>query len=135
MHKLRPFFISGLLLVALIGIFLLFRPRENQPSFFQPQTQNYPSPEPTLGQTEISEAQQQAENDQDFQKHFDAYTEKTPLLYLMPVKTDSFLIDYQGDTVYTITLFGTDREKARQEALDWWRANDIDPQTLNLIWQ
>lgn len=89
----------------------------------------------TLNPTHMDELSQQAKNDTEINRTLEEYKKRTPLLYLMPVETEYFRIEYKGNGKYQITLKGDDPTVDKEEALKWWKEKNIDPSTLEIIWK
>ncbi|MCR4330149.1 MAG: hypothetical protein NUV65_06430 [Candidatus Roizmanbacteria bacterium] len=114
------------------GIFLLIRRNDKK---LITNINTSPTLIPTLPQEIITNATKQGKLDIEYEKSLIDYKKQTPLLYLMPHKEPSFMINYAGDYVYTITLYGENKEEAKKNALDWWIGKKIDPSTLNIVWE
>jgi hypothetical protein len=117
--------------------------KKNSPDYPEKQStepSSSPSPTPTMipitpDPTYVEEMKTQTKNEIEMNKALDAYSEKTPLLYLMPVENDEYNIEYVGRSKYKITLKIPDQESAKQKALDWWKEKKIDPSKLDIVWE
>jgi len=89
------------------------------------------TPNPTYSE----ELKIQTKNEIDMNRALDEYSKNTPLLYLMPVETEDFNIEYLGNSKYKITLKTADQESAKQKALDWWKKKKIDLSLLDITWE
>jgi hypothetical protein len=50
----------------------------------------------------------------------------------MPVEEVLFRIEYKGNGLYEYSLKGTDKNRARELMLSWWRGHGVNPDELNL---
>jgi len=74
----------------------------------------------------------QTDYDVKFNEAADEYERTHPLLERLPVEENLFRIEYKGNGLYEYTLKGSDRNRAKEAMLNWWRENGVDPNGLNL---
>jgi hypothetical protein len=82
--------------------------------------------------TADEEAALQSSYDTEFNEAADEYERTHPLLELMPVEEVLFRIEYKGNGLYEYSLKGTDKNRARELMLSWWRGHGVNPDELNL---
>ena len=82
--------------------------------------------------TESEKTALQTDYDVKFNEAADEYERTHPLLERLPVEEVLFKIEYKGNGLYEYTLKGSDRNRAKEAMLNWWRKNGVDPNGLNL---
>lgn len=122
--------VIGLALIAglVVSYKLLFPSQPTQPTPLPIS----PTPSPFPTPTPISENSGRGVTEQDFAQYI---INQFPLSYHLPYPGSEFSIRYLGPLKLEITIKQATSAAIRKKALDWIRAQGVDPQTHEIIWR